>query len=283
LAAEASGTCRLCGQAALDAGGRAEIALRRCPACAFVSGYPAEAVEAEQRYAGYYAKSEPPPPLHRYAEWLDRLEGAVGRGRLLEVGAGRGALARLAVERGWKVDATEVSTTGLEHLGATGARVFAGDLESAGYETAAFDAVLSIEVIEHVPRPGRHLAEIARVTRPGGRLLLTTPNLRGLSGRWFGTRWRVIHPEHLGYFTPSTLRAALRQAGFADVSVRTRSLDVTSWRPARGEAMAFDPHAAAATRDRVEGSLLSRTAKTLVNAGLALTGLGDTLFVWARR
>ena len=85
-------------------------------------------------------------------------------------------------------------------------------------------------------------------------MLLTTPNFGGLSRRLLGMRWRVVDPEHLGYFTAATLRRALERAGFTRVSVQPRTLDVTTWRSAlRGkEPSRFDPHSAAAARDRVD-------------------------------
>jgi SAM-dependent methyltransferase len=192
---------------------------------------------------------------------------------------------RVALARGWKVDATEVSESGLQSLRETGATVFAGDLGSGNYEDAQFDLVVSVEVIEHLPAPLDHVREMWRVTRPGGLLVLTTPNFNGLSRRYLGIRWRVIDPEHLGYFTRLTLLRLLRDVGYKSVRVRARSLDVLSWRRCSGpgEIARFDPHASARLRDTVEGSRGLRFSKAMVNAALQVTGLGDSLLAWARR
>lgn len=280
-------TCRLCGERARLLADRGDVSLYRCAGCGFVSGRPAREENAEARYAGYYhgAVLTAAPPGARYAEWLERAERGRGPGRLLEVGAGSGAFVTAALRRGWQADATEVSRSGLELLRATGARVFAGELADAGYPDAAFDLAVSLEVIEHLPEPGRQLRELHRVLAPGGLLLLSTPSFAGLSRRLLGLRWRVVDPEHLGYFTPRTLRAALHVAGFREVDVYARTLDVSTWRrPGPGAAAArFDPHAAADLRERVEGSPLLRAAKAAVNAVLRATRLGDALFAWARR
>jgi SAM-dependent methyltransferase len=216
---------------------------------------------------------------------LAKAEALVGRGRLLEVGAGSGSFVRVALSRGWKVDATEVSESGLQALYETGATVFAGDLPSARHPDAQFDLVVSFEVLEHLPTPLVHLREVRRITRPGGLLILTTPNFNGLSRRWLGVRWRVIDPEHLGYFTSVTLSRLLREVGYRSVRVRPRSLDVLNWRLGTGPegAARFDPHASARLRETVEGSRILRLGKTVVNAVLQVTGLGDSLLVWARR
>lgn len=278
--------CRLCARSAPLWADRGDVALYHCRACGFVSGRPARELGAEH-YAGYYHAGvlEAVPPVARYAEWLARAEREVGRGRLLEVGAGSGSFARLALQRGWQVDATEVSTSGLDVLRTTGARVFAGELAQARYAEAAFDCAVSLEVLEHVPAPGDELAELRRVLRPGGLLLLSTPSFAGLSRRGLGLRWRVIDPEHLGYFTARTLRAALLSAGFTRAQVRSRGLDVWAWRrPAAGESRpGFDARAAANARERVDASRLLHAAKEGVHGLLGVTGLGDSLLAWARR
>jgi 2-polyprenyl-3-methyl-5-hydroxy-6-metoxy-1,4-benzoquinol methylase len=250
-----------------------------------VSGHPAVLLrDAAVHYDGYYGQAAPPAPEARYEEWLARAEAEVGRGRLLEVGAGVGGLVRVAMRRGWSVDATEVSPLALQALRATGATVFAGPVEEAGYAGGRFDLVVSLEVLEHLPDPLVHLRELARVTRAGGLLLLTTPNFGGLSRRWLGLGWRVVDPEHLGYFTARTLSWALKEAGYGRVRTRARSLDISTWlRGGRGQVAAFDPHAAARVRDGVQSSATLRAAKEAVNVLLGATGLGDTLLTWARR
>jgi SAM-dependent methyltransferase len=242
-------------------------------------------VQAEQWYERYYDQPAPPAPRARYDEWLARAEALVGWGRLLEVGAGSGGFVRTAIARGWKVDATEISKSALDGLRAAGATVFNGDVAVARYPDDHFDMVVSLEVLEHLPAPLADLAELCRVTRPGGLLLLTTPNFDGLSRRCLGARWRVIDPEHLGYFTRRTLGWTLRRAGYREVCATSRSLDLMSWGRGNGpaDARAFDAHASARLRDTVQGSMVLRFGKTMVNYVLRAGNLGDSLLAWARR
>jgi len=280
-----SPTCRQCGGGVRLLGVGRGTRLYRCRVCAFVSGVPLETADVKARYRDYHARPSAPDPERRYHAWLAHAEARTGLGRLLDVGAGAGGLVRAARQRGWSVDATEVSSSGVERLRETGARVYAGDVQEAGYPDETFDLVVSLEVVEHVPAPGPHLAELWRITRTGGLLLLTTPNFNGLSRRWLGLRWRVVADEHLGYFTPATLRWALRAAGYAEIRLTARSLDVTTWRPrARDQAqVTFDPHQVARLRESVEDARLLRGLKNLLNAGLAVTGLGDSLLAWAQK
>jgi len=276
--------CRLCEGGTRLRVVRTDLSLDRCLSCGFVSGWPTSSLAVQEYYQGYHDAPPPPAPETRYHQWLAEAEARLGRGRrLLEVGAGSGGFVRVARARDWQVDATEVSASGLARLGETGATVFGGDLLEAGYPEAVFDLVVSLEVIEHLPSPTPHLRELARVTRSGGLLLLTTPNFRGLSGRLLGVRWRVVTPEHLGYFTARTLERSLRRAGYRRLQIASRSLDVTTWRRCRQEPAQFNPQAAAQLRDSVEGSRALRWSKTLINLALRATGLGDTLLAWAER
>jgi SAM-dependent methyltransferase len=277
--------CRLCGQPTVALGGRADVNLYRCGSCWFVCAQPAAELSPADRYRDYYHAPAPPAPAARYEEWLARAEAQVGIGRLLEIGAGSGGFAAVAMARGWRVDATEVSESGAKALVAAGVSVFVGDLSQAQYPDSTFDLAVALEVIEHVTDPRRDLSEICRVLRPGGLALLTTPNYNGLSRHILGLRWRVIAPEHLSYFTPRTLRRALAAAGFSGSTLTSRGLDISTWRAAlaKDKPATFDPQRSAALRDNVNASSFLRRAKEAVNAALGVLGLGDTLLAWARR
>ena len=57
------------------------------------------------------------------------------------------------------------------------------DVESLPFENNSIDAIICLEVLEHVKNPFKAAEEIKRVLRPGGRLLLTTPFLLGYHGK----------------------------------------------------------------------------------------------------
>jgi 2-polyprenyl-3-methyl-5-hydroxy-6-metoxy-1,4-benzoquinol methylase len=249
-----------------------------------VTGRPRQERTADERYRAYYQAPQAAAPVARYEQWLQRAENRLSGRCLLEVGAGSGGLVRTALSRGWRVDATELSESGAALLRQTSARVFQGELADARYEPESFDFVACLEVLEHVPNPAEQLRELYRVLRAGGLLLLTTPNFDGVSRRVLGLKWRIVDPEHLGYFNPRTLRRALEAAGFARVEIGSRTLDVLAWQRSRGRpAPRFDAAATARLRDGVDGSRPLRLAKEAINGVLRLTGLGDSLLAWAVR
>ena len=98
------------------------------------------------------------------------------------------------------------------------------DLEAAGQ---AFDAVVCLEVVEHVPDPGAFLKSCAALVRPGGLMLLSTLNrtikayLLAIVGGEYVLRWLPVGTHQWDRFvTPDELARYLRAAGLAPPVVR---------------------------------------------------------------
>jgi SAM-dependent methyltransferase len=139
---------------------------------------------------------------------LERLPREVA---ILELGAGGGFFAQELTKRGFcHLTLTDFTATTLAALRsrARGARLVGADAARLPFRDASFDAVISSDVIEHLPDIEAHLAEVTRVLRPGGRYFVKTPNrgpaqiyyrLRGLHDAYF---W---HPSML---SPKELRRA---------------------------------------------------------------------------
>jgi len=145
-------------------------------------------------------------------------------GRLLDVGCAAGELAAEAIARGWRVDGMEREPALAEAARALGVAVHVGDFDGGRWPwpSAAFDAAVAGEVIEHLVDTDQFLAELARVVRPGGALIVTTPNLASLENRvrlllgrypmWMDHR--VEGAGHLRYYTPRVLKTQLQAHGF---------------------------------------------------------------------
>jgi SAM-dependent methyltransferase len=94
----------------------------------------------------------------------------------LDISAGDGLSSRMLAERGWRVFSTERKTSRQGWV--------ATDLDSdLPFRSARFDLVLMLEVIEHLADIPHALGEVARVTRPGGVAIITTPNRLNVTSR----------------------------------------------------------------------------------------------------
>lgn len=147
-----------------------------------------------------------------------------GRNRLLDVGCGSGGLMERTRGLGWEVEGTEVDPRASAAARGRGLTVHDGDLAACAFPGGSFDVVHLGHVIEHVDDPEGLLRECRRVLKPGGRLVILTPNAAGWGHRHFGGDWRGLEPpRHLHVFNPANLAAAVARAGFARSEVRTLS------------------------------------------------------------
>ena len=161
----------------------------------------------------------------KVAAYLDKKP----RGRLLDVPTGQGALAMMLKNMGFEISCCDIET---ERFSAEGLRVDQGDLtKKLPYDDGIFDYVCFVEALEHMENPYAAVRELSRVTKPGGTLILTTPNYlnierrlkflatgfftKPVSGKAFRERFsgrtNDMHSSPIGY---TLIRFILEHAGF---------------------------------------------------------------------
>lgn len=135
------------------------------------------------------------------------------RGRLLDVGAGRGRFVAAAEAAGWTATGIEPSERGVEAARAAyGVSLARAPLAQA---SGTYDAVSLWHVLEHVEDPEAAVAHVASLLPAGGLLLVGVPNLASVQARLGGDRWFHLDlPRHRTHFTPAGLRALLERHGF---------------------------------------------------------------------
>jgi SAM-dependent methyltransferase len=105
--------------------------------------------------------------------------------RVLEVGCGWGEFAaRMGEELGVEVVAVDLSPRMVELARERGVEARAGDVQELPFADAAFDCAVANWMLYHVPDIERGLGELARVLRPGGRLVASTNSARHLEELW---------------------------------------------------------------------------------------------------
>lgn len=170
---------------------------------------------------------------------FDALRPAVERGRVLDLPCGSGAFTRRLIDAGYDICAADIAL----HE-AVPADVFtAADMnQRLPFDDGAFDAVVSIEGIEHIERPYDFVRECRRVLKPGGTLIVTTPNISSLRSRW---RWfltgfhnKAKYPldetqpqprHHITMVSYPQMRYMLHTNGFAMERVVTNRVKAASW------------------------------------------------------
>jgi len=170
---------------------------------------------------------------HVFEALLSELEGVLGRGpgRLLDIGAGDGALMRAAISRGWTAEGTDISSAMVGQLRSEShLNVHLGVVEEIDLPERGFDAIVLNHVLEHVEDPVRTLATVRRLLTEDGVVRVEVPNLASLSSRVknFQSRWKLKKnpwkhystQHHFWYFTPRTLASTFERAGLDIVDVR---------------------------------------------------------------
>ena len=136
-------------------------------------------------------------------------------GVLLDMGCATGNFVReVCRNTGWRGVGFDLSTRALTVAHSQGIAVWCGEATSIALPDAVCDAVTLWEVIEHVPDPQATLAEVRRVLRPGGTLLLSTPNGASWQARNWGRHWAGWDPpRHLHVFSFPILQQLLHASG----------------------------------------------------------------------
>lgn len=207
----------------------------QCVRCGMVSSRPTLAgQEILARYAdvvdeNYLSEEEGRRELF---EWvLQTMGGYPVRGkRLLEVGANLGLFLDTARSAGWTARGIEPSKWAVE----TGRERFGVELDQKPLEElddppGSADAIVLLDVLEHLIDPLEALRRLRPLLDDEGVLALSTVNIAGLHARLRGEKWPWLIRPHLHYFTPTTLATLLQKAGFRMVewSLVPRSFHVS--------------------------------------------------------
>lgn len=178
---------------------------------------------------------------------LSRAVGRGGLGALLDIGTGTGRMAELFAPRARHVtgldkspDMLRIARARLQTLPADRFELVQGDFAAMPLPDSAFDTVLLHQVLHYAQAPGQVLAEAARVTRPGGRIVIADYAAHDRE------ELRLLHAHARLGFAEDQLIQALADAGFEPGEVRSvpgSELTVTIWTGTRrDDSLARNTH-----------------------------------------
>lgn len=247
-----------------------------CRDCGMISSRP---TDSQARIVGNYEAmtdelylEEQRARTELFGWVLDRVEGYWSPGRTLqEVGSNVGLFLKVAGERGWKASGVEPSRWAVQ----TGRDLFGVDLVPGTLQdlsnTSPVDAVVMLDVLEHLYDPLNDLRTLRKLVHDDGILALSTINVDGIHGRLRKGSWPWFIRPHLHYFNPSTLSSMLVTAGFR----------IVGWRNVpRAFHVSYVAERAAGTNRALARAAL--VAARVADPRVPLGWLGDVVMVEAR-
>ena len=197
-------------------------------------------IDRDAYYKNYKVDySEDKYPIPMYKNILAKIKelGHDG-GKLLEIGCSKGLFLHLADKQGFSVSGLDVSEYAAKYIKDNfGFPVACCDITDADFSDNFFDAIVMIDVIEHLENPAQVLKECCRVLRPGGLLVIDTPNENSLINLISFFLYKISFSrlkffvrsnhdiEHLVYFSPKGIKKLLNTYSFEMLEVNFFNVD----------------------------------------------------------
>ena len=135
-------------------------------------------------------------------------------GRLYEIGCGTGIFLDVARELDFETFGVEPSEWQAKVAGEHGHTIHNSPLEKVNSDAGMFDAIASIEVIEHVVDLCTFMSKVTNLSRPGSVIYFSTGSTASLLARMQRSKWRYYEALHAQYFCPRSLCMLLERHGW---------------------------------------------------------------------
>ena len=151
-------------------------------------------------------------------------------GKILDIGCGIGSELLLLRRKGWDIFGTDIDRVAIAALSES----FPGHFWITGSQSSEwsekFDVVMKNQVLEHLTDPKVLLRSLLGLLKPGGQLVIVTPNAASWARSLFGARWiQYWPPEHVALYGPDQIRRLLRDSGWQVRTVSTYAAPGTDY------------------------------------------------------
>ena len=139
------------------------------------------------------------------------------KGNLLDIGAGTGDFLLTAKQNGWNTIGVEPSEK------AKGIAIGKGIQFSASteeLESNSFDVITMWHVLEHVPNLQEYIANLKRIIKPNGTIIIAVPNYKSYDAKYYNRFWAAYDvPRHLWHFSKNSIKRL-----FSDVDIELKKV-----------------------------------------------------------
>ena len=147
---------------------------------------------------------------------------------ILDIGCAMGFSLEVAAALGLKPHGIEISEfAGKIAKGKFGDAVKISDIKDVDLEDESFDAITMIDFFEHITDPISVLKKIEKALKDQGMLAILTPNNSSISSKMMGGWWPHIKEEHIYYYSPTTIKYALRECNFEIIKIKSFPKPIT--------------------------------------------------------
>lgn len=144
-------------------------------------------------------------------------------GALLELGVGGGRFLLRMKKKGWDVSGVDFDPNVAQRMfDKYRIKVHAGDVTQLEFPPASFDVIAMNQTVEHLIDPGAVFQKCHALLKPGGCLVVTTPNVGSMGASLFKEYWRGWEPpRHLHLYTTRSMATLARHTGFIAQNIET--------------------------------------------------------------
>lgn len=145
------------------------------------------------------------------------------KGKLLDIGAGTGDFLNAANRHGWDVTGVEPND---KARSIAAAKQLDLQTDTKRFAPGSFDAITMWHVLEHVPDPEAQAAELHRLLKDEGVLVVAVPNFRSYDAQHYGTFWAAYDvPRHLWHFSQTAIRNIFERVDMEVIGIRPMKFD----------------------------------------------------------
>ena len=145
------------------------------------------------------------------------------KGSLLDIGAGTGEFLSVAKENGWQAVGVEPS----EKAKSIALKKGVSFVDNTSFlSDASIDVITMWHVLEHVPDVKKQIAELKRIVKPNGTILIAVPNFNSFDAKHYGTFWAAYDvPRHLWHFSKTAIQSLFNKEGLQVIKVVPMKFD----------------------------------------------------------